>query len=617
MKLLGKLFSTALLLIIVGNQVRSQDLESGYLLNRNLSIEKITLLENENNLIPLKKLDTLRIAAVSLGAASVTAFQNMLANYTKVDFFNIPPHCTDSVAAAMSKKLGKYNLIIAGIYSSHALQPVMKSIKSKTIAVFFSDTTTFVNTQNIHTAGTIACFKKDELTQELAAQMIFGGIGSRGKLPVALGKYRVGSGIVIEKPVRLSYSVPEDAGINSLTLNLEIDSIIQDALQQKAFPGCNLLIAKDGKIIMQKSYGYHTFENFIPASRTDIYDLASVTKVSTALPAIMKLHSDGKINLDEHFSTYWPDWKKRFFHRSDKEDITMRELLAHQAGLVPFIKFWGQTQKDGKVMPKWYRVEEDADHSLMVAPGMYLDNKFRQRVYKTIRVTPLKDRGKYVYSDLFFVMAPELIKKVSGDNYVHYLDSCFYGPLGATTTTYLPTKKFSIDRIVPTEKDEYFRKRQLQGSVHDEASAVLGGISGNAGLFSTANDLAKLLQMYLQRGEYGGERYISETTFNEFNRVQYAQTNNRRALGFDKPLLNNSTLTLKDSYPSPDASAESFGHSGYTGTFFWVDPKYNLVYILLTNRVCPTRNNSKLTDLSVRTKVQQVIYDCIKEGVEK
>lgn len=587
--------------------------ENEYLSLHAEALRNITLLENKKDLIPLRRLDTLKIAVVSTGAGSVTPFQSMMCNYAPADYICIPVNNTDSLMAKTIKKLGGYNLVIIGVHGNiQAAEQLVKANPSKSIIAFFCDTASFVKMQNTGSSGVIAAFQNDELTQKLAAQLIFGGVSAQGRLLTAVGKYPAGTGISVEQPVRLGYSVPEDVGMNSALLSLQIDSIIQDAIAQQAFPGCNILVAKDGKIVFHKTYGYHTYDNIIPTSKTDIYDLASVTKVSSALPAIMKLHGEGKIDLDEHFSTYWPDWKKKLFHPSDKEDITVRELLAHQAGLVPFIKFWGKSQKNGKIMHKWYNVEQDGDYNLEVAPGMYLNQDFRKYVYKTIRKTPLKDRGKYVYSDLFFVMSPELISKVSGSNYVKYLDSCFYKPLGAGTITYLPTKKFSIDRIVPTEKDEYFRKRLLQGSVHDEAAAVLGGISGNAGLFGSANDLAKLLHMYLNEGSYGGEQYIRPETFREFNRVQYPQNKNRRALGFDKPLPHNSSLSLKDSYPSPSVSPGSFGHSGYTGTFFWVDPKYKLVYIMLANRVYPNRNHNKLLELSIRTKVQQVIYDSLE-----
>lgn len=611
MKRSGLLLTTLLIFTLMFSTVKGQ--ENGYLELRAETLQNITLLENQNNILPLRRLDTLRIVAVSVGATSITPFQSMAGNYAPVDFINIPAQTNDSIMTKALKKVQAYNLIIFGVHGNmKAAHYLINTVNSSAIVAYFCDTASFLTMQNTRASAAIASFRNDELSQELTAQLIFGGVSSTGRLASQVGYYPAGAGISIEQPVRLGYSIPEDAGINSALLSLQIDSIVRDAIAQQAFPGCNILIARNGKIVFHQTYGYHTYDNIIPTNRNDIYDMASITKVSSALPAMMKLHGEGKLDLDERFSTYWPDWQKRLFHRSNKEDITLRELLAHQAGLVPFIKFWEKSQKDGKVRPRWYRVEEDGKYNLMVTPGMYLKDDFRKYVYKTIRLSPLKDRGKYVYSDLFFVMSPELIQNVSGKNYVKYLDSCFYKPLGAGTITYQPTKKFSIDRIVPTEKDEYYRKRLLQGSVHDEAAAVLGGISGNAGLFGSANDLAKLLQMYLNEGSYGGEQYIREETFREFNRVQFPQNNNRRALGFDKPLPNNSTLSLKDSYPSPYASPESFGHSGYTGTFFWVDPKYKLVYIMLANRVYPNRSHNKLLELSIRTKVQHAIYESME-----
>ncbi len=574
----------------------------------------ITLLENQQNLLPLKRLDTLKIVSISVGENTITPFQQMLGNYSRVDHFNLPDNFSDNQLNTLIKKLTPYNLLILGAHSADkGYISILKSFRKKCILVIFSGAEELKSLENQPPDGLIVADDNDNLSQELSAQMIFGGIGAKGKLKVASGNYTTGSGISIDNPIRLKYSIPEEVDINGAHLTEKIDSILNDAIAQQAFPGCNVLVAKNGTIIFQKAYGFHTYENSVPASKNDLYDLASVTKVSSALPAIMKLHGDGIIQLDENLSTYWPDWKKRLFHSSNKEDITVRELLAHQAGLTPYIPFWKKKVKNGRLSPSWYRVEEESGYQLMVAPGLFLKNDFRKRVYKAIRLSELKDRGKYVYSDLFFVLAPEIITKLAGTSYVRFLDSCFYQPLGARTITYNPSLKFSIDRLVPTENDQYFRKRLVQGAVHDEASAVLGGVSGNAGLFSTANDLAKLLQMYLQYGSYGGVQYLKESTVKEFISVQYPQNNNRRGLGFDKPLLNNNTLSLKDAYPSPDASPESFGHSGFTGTFFWVDPKYQLVYILLTNRVYPTRTNTKISDMSIRTKIQQAIYDGIKK----
>jgi CubicO group peptidase (beta-lactamase class C family) len=362
-------------------------------------------------------------------------------------------------------------------------------------------------------------------------------------------------------------------------------------------------------VIFQKAYGFHTYENRIPAALDDIYDLASITKVAGALPAIMKLNEEGKYLLDVPFATYWTDWQKRFLHPSNKSDITLRELLAHQSGLVPFIPFYKQTMNANGLLPKLYSAVPDDPYDLEVAPALYLDSKFRSKVNKTIRKSPLKSRGKYVYSDLSIILTPEIVTKISGMNFTDYLDQNFYGPLGATTITYHPTRKFSIDQIVPSEYDSTYRKRLVQGSVHDESAAVFGGVAGNAGLFASANDLAKLVQMYVQYGTYGGKQYLKKSTLEEFNRVQYPQNNNRRGLGFDKPAIDNEKLDANKAYPCPGTTPQSFGHFGFTGTFFWADPSNGLVYIFLSNRVYPTRRNNNISDLNVRTDILQVMYD--------
>jgi CubicO group peptidase (beta-lactamase class C family) len=341
----------------------------------------------------------------------------------------------------------------------------------------------------------------------------------------------------------------------------------------------------------------------------DIYDLASVTKVCGALPAIMKLNEDGKYQLDIPFSTYWTDWRKGFLHPSNKSDITLRELLAHQGGLVPFISFYRQSMNGNDLSNKWYSAVKSNQYNLEVAPGLYLDSKFKNKVYRSIRKSPLKTRGKYVYSDLSVLLTSEVVTRISGMKFTDYLDQNFYGPLGAGTVTYQPTRKFSEDQIVPTEYDAIYRKRLIHGSVHDESAAVFGGIAGNAGLFASANDLAKLIQMYLQYGTYGGKQYLKKSTIQEFNRVQFPGSNNRRGLGFDKPMIDNQKLSKENAYPCPGASPESFGHSGYTGTFFWADPTNGLVYIFLSNRVYPTRENNKISDLNVRTDILQELYD--------
>ncbi len=608
------------------------------LAKRKMIEASLTLLENQNKLVPLLALDTLKIACISVGEENLTPFQKMLGNYTKTENFNLPGNFSTEELARLKERLKNYNLVIAGfhLYESKVRQSMqvgnMQRAKPErpygitgnieglldylatektAIEVFFSSPYALTEVSGFRKpAGLIMAYQNDPLVQELAAQLVFGGTGASGILPVSIGRYyAAGNGFSIEKPVRLKYTIPEEVGMNSFTLTAKIDSIVEDALAKKAMPGCNIFVAKDGKVVFQKAYGYHTYEERIQTRTDDLYDLASVTKVSGGLPGILKLYDEGKINPDQAVSTYFPDWKKRLFHWSDKEDVTVRELYAHQSGLVPFIGFWKRTLKDNRLSPRWYSPQADEKYSLCVAPGMYLDERFLKKVNRDIRKTPLKTRGQYVYSDLPLVITPQIVENISGTDFKQYLEDQFYRPLGAYALTYNPLDRFSRDRIVPTEDDRYYRHQLVQGTVHDESAAILGGVSGNAGLFASANDLGKLMQLYLQMGTYGGKQYVSEATLKAFTRVQFPQNNNRRGLIFDKPLLNNAEVDPDKSYPCPGASSESFGHSGFTGTFVWMDPVYQLTYIFLSNRVYPTRENNKLGELNVRTGILQVLYD--------
>ena len=606
---------------------------------RQLMESALTLLENKNQLIPLQRLDTLRIAVLSIGSSVLTPFQKMLGNYTRINHFNLSDDFTETEATELINKLSSYNLIITGVHSlfecknrrtfpgnkttpddsTHpygATENLLNllsriSLIKNSIIVLFANPYAANEIKDFgHPDGLLIAYQNTTMAQELAAQLVFGGVGASGKLPVSLGThYPLNAGLMIRQPIRLKYTQPEEVGLNSFKFNGSIDSIVNNALKNKAFPGCNVLIAKDGKVIFQKAYGFHTYEDRVPAQLDDIYDLASVTKVTGALPAFMKLYEEGKYQLDKPFSTYWPDWRKGFLHPSNKSDLTARELLTHQAGLIPDVLFWKETVNDKGLINKWYRSEENERFNLEVAPGLYLDKEFKKHVYKAIRKSPLNSRGKYVYSDLFFVMAPAVITRLSGVDFTEYLDHNFYRPLGATTVTYQPSRKFSDDQIIPTEYDNYFRKRLIHGSVHDESSAVLGGISGNAGLFASANDLAKIVQMYVQFGTYGGRKYLNQSTLEEFTRIQFPRNNNRRGLGFDKPLINNQKFNRENSYPCPAVSPRSFGHSGFTGTFFWADPSNGLIFIFLSNRVYPTRENNKISEMNVRTDILQLVYE--------
>ena len=403
---------------------------------------------------------------------------------------------------------------------------------------------------------------------------------------------------------QLQYSTPENVGLDAYYIQKKVDSIMTLGIIQKAFPGAQLLVAKQNKIIFHQAYGYHTFDSIQKVALNDIYDLASVTKIMGPLPALMKLYDQGKLNLDVPFSNYWRSWK----HKKDKKEITLREILAHQSGLQPYIVFLNDVLKKGKLKKRFARNKVSKRFSNQAYQNIYISNKFKNKIYRKIKHSKISDNKTYKYSGLSFLIYPQLIKNITGESYTSYLQKNFYIPLGCITLGYVPVLKNFKNNIVPTEKDSLFRKDLTKGWVHDENAALLGGISGNAGLFGTATDLAKLMQMYLQKGVYGGTRYIKESTLNEFTKIQYPENDNRRGLGFDKPLIGNDTLSIKKAYPAPEVSAKSFGHAGYTGTFVWADPKNKMVFIFLSNRVYPTRTHRNIYNLNIRPALQQVFY---------
>ena len=579
---------------------------------RRIVESSLTLLENNRQLIPLRNLETLKVGCLSIGSRTLTPFQKMTGRYMPVRYFNLPENFSKNDLARLKELLKEYNVVIVGLHlpeekaASSIITANVEELlvflasKKNTVEVLFGNPHSLAKIKDFKKPdGFIVAYQNDTLVQELAAQVIFGGIGAQGKLPFSLERYyKAGDGLSIKGSIRLKYTIPEEVGIRSDRLYRQLDSIAGLALREDAIPGYQLLVAKDGKVIVHKSYGFKTIEKNSPVTENDLYDLASVTKVSSGLPAILKLYDQGKIDLDSPVSKYYKEWRKS----PDKSDITFRELYAHQSGLVPFIQLWKKTlEADGSLSKRWYSGKLIKKYTLQVAPNIYLKDKFEKEVHKEIMRTPLKTRGSYVYSDLPLVITPQIVENISGRDYIQFLDEEFYKPLGAYRLTYTPLDKFPVEQIAPTEVDDYYRHQLIRGTVHDESSAVLGGISGNAGLFASANDLAKLMQLFLQKGYYGGKTYFSRGAMDEFTRVQFPDVS-RRGLFWDKP-------SHEDEYPCSGASPESFGHSGFTGTWVWMDPECGLTYIFLGNRVHPTRNNRKFGPLNIRTNSLQVIYD--------
>lgn len=561
----------------------------------------MVLLKNQE-MIPIQDLDKKKIALLTFSARDSTlkAFRKMAKNYAYIQ----------QISALGPEN--SWDLLILGIDAINVDALKWQEINgllpnlSNYIVVIFGEAESLLQYKGIEKSpALLLSLRRDKQSQEQAIQAIFGAIGINKQLSQTLNEsFQKGDGIATKGGQRLSYGKAEEVGWSHQRLSRRLDSVIERGLSEEAFPGCQLLVAKNGKVVFHKAYGYHTYEKNRAVKLDDLYDFASITKVTGPLPALMKLHGEKKFELDVPLANYWPD-----FNRKDKQSLQVREILAHQARLKPYIVYWSKTvKKNGKFKRRTFKSEASDKHPVAVSPDLYLHYKYRKKIYKAIRRSPLNEDDGYVYSGLSFLLYPQIVENLSGVSFNEYVKTNFYKPLGAHTLGYNPHERFSIDRIIPTEVDTIFRKRLVHGWVHDEAAAMFDGISGNAGLFGSANDLAKLMQMYLNMGNYGGKRYISESTLKEFTRYQFPEQDNRRGLGFDKPPLKDK----HNGYVAVDASDQSFGHSGFTGTFTWADPEHNLLFIFFSNRVYPTRENRKLYSLGIRPALHQILYDEIK-----
>jgi beta-glucosidase-like glycosyl hydrolase/CubicO group peptidase (beta-lactamase class C family) len=600
----------------------SGDLNSGATraLIRDLYASALTLLKNDQNIIPVKNLQKIRIATVAINRKTVTRYQRRIADYQPADHYYVDPADKNSVAGIL-KKLAGYDIVIAGVYGldqrpdrSFGITTELNSFLEKMIGSCRTIITWFGNPYGIARAeslknvgGLLLAYQENDYTEDLSAQLIFGGIGARGSLPVTINQtWPYDFGLITPGNLRMQYGFPESAEMSSQFLERKIDSIVNSGIILKAFPGCEVMAARKGTVVFRKSYGYQTYENRIAVREDDLFDLASLTKISATLPGLMLLDGEGKFSPDKTLGEYLP-----FFKRSDKGNLRMSEILAHQAGFAAWIPYWKETiKKNGEFKRNIYKSEYSEKFPLEVADGLYITKRYRKNIFAEIKNSPLSEK-KYRYSDLGFIISPEIIENLSGERWYDYVTSNIYHKIGAYEIGFNPWQTYQLSRIVPTEYDSLFRKQLLHGTVHDEGAAMLGGIAGHAGLFATANDLMKLLELYRRMGSYGGEQIISNEVLERYTSFQFPENDNHRGLGFDKPLLDNAGLSQKEAYPAKSVSPSSFGHSGYTGGFVWVDPEHELSYVFLSNRVYPTRNNTLITELNIRSEILQALYDSI------
>ncbi len=570
----------------------------------------ITVAKNNFSLMPIKKLENKKIAYVHFGDDSGATFYTSLNKHHKIT------HIKAKDIAEYKKELANYNLVIIGFHKDNSspwkgykfsenelfwLEEISRLRTSNTILALFARPYALLDILNFDTIdGVVVGYQNSKIAQKKVAEVIFGAIGSSGKLPVsAHSEFPVGMGIDLQPIQRLGYSIPERVGMSSNML-AEVDTLVHHGLDSLMFPGAQVLIARKGKVIYNKNFGKPTYQSEKEITEESIYDLASLTKILSTLPIIMKMEEEGDIALNDTFKDLIPEYAD-----TELKDVSVLKALSHYGRLPSWIAFYLDTlTKERKPSSEFYRQNPSEAFPYKVAEHLYLTRSFKDSIYNRIGRQSLKS-NRYRYSDVGYYVFKEYIEKTYQKSIDKLVDEFLYRPMGLQRTTFNPLKKFSKQEIVPTEEDDYYRYQTVQGYVHDMGAAMQGGVGGHAGLFSTANEVAKIMQMYLQGGYYGGERFFNARTVKRFNTCYFCNKNVRRGVGFDKP-------QLEDKGPTCGCvSRNSFGHSGFTGTYTWADPDEEIVYVFLSNRTYPSATNTLLIKSGLRTRIQQAIYDSI------
>ena len=589
--------------------------------NMQLYESAMTLLKNEEAAVPVMKLAEKKIASITIGAANENDFNTSIDRYCDFDAFSYSLKPSNDEIAKALDELKEYNLVLITIHDMNQrpyqnfginkqLNSLLDSLTSQhnVILNILGNPYCLNKFEGAHKAKAIlVSYEEESLAQDISGQMIFGGLPVKGKLPVSVKNYPNGSGIIIDKSIRINYTMPQALNISPKDLS-GVELIVSEALREKVFPGCQIFAAKDGKVFYYKSFGNHTYDKgALPVKTTDIYDLASITKIASSTASLMKLQSEGIVDVDSSLSAYLPN----MVDTSAYKNILLKEMLTHQAGFTPWIPFYIRTLHKGKPKFELYSVKQTDYFSERVADNLFAHKSLRDSIFKKILSTKVSAVKKYKYSDIGYYFINEIIQNKTNTSQDDYVMNAFYKPLGLENIGYKPRLKWDLNRMPPTEDDKAFRGQLIQGDVHDQGAAMLGGVCGHAGLFANANDLGVMMQLFMQYGEYGGERYFKEEVVKYFASAPYFVSNkNRRGIGFDK------AVRAGGSGPtcSKCTSNESFGHSGFTGTITWADPKTGFVYVFLSNRVNPNAENRKIISLSIRTRIQKIFTDAIAKA---
>ncbi len=615
-------------------------------IRRQVAEAAITLLNDPHQLIEkIKNNSGKSICYVGVGIQSDNAFSRALqqAGIHKIVF---APNENGKPLKKLLHNLRNEDIIIIGVHGMNqsaaqnfGLSEVEKNLIHTLSASGHSLKVLFGNPYALkffcEEDGFIVAYDEAEETQVAAAKIVSGQLKARGKLPVSVCEtYKAGDGIlsltgnlgeindtnryvqevkqidthttsIIVKPLPNDHSLiccvnPEAVGASETELD-KLDNFIQTCIQEGAFPGCRIMAAKGGKVFYDKAFGYLDENKKEAVDQNTLYDIASITKVAATTLAVMKLYEQGKLDIDAQLGTYLPAVRG-----SDKEPLRIRDILTHQAGLKAWIPFYKEIL-DSTSHPKQtlYNKSLSPTFPTRVCDQLYIRNDWKDSIWNRILSSPLENKGKYVYSDLDFIFMQKVVEELSGMSLDKYVQENFYTPMGLKDILYNPAKQNRVNNIAPSEYDDYFRHKVLQGDVHDMGAAMMGGVSGHAGLFATANDLGAIFQMLLNHGVYKGKRYLQASTIDIFTKKNSLIS--RRALGFDKP----ETASGKGSPCADNTSASTFGHQGFTGTCVWADPDNDILYIFLSNRTYPTAENKLITKFNTREKTQEYIYNAL------
>ncbi|MDA3942460.1 MAG: serine hydrolase [Bacteroidetes bacterium] len=578
----------------------------------------ITLLENKAEMIPLtpSKLEGKKLATLAIGLNEPGIFQRSLQDLgLDASHFVLPKNFSDTQKEALLEQLKPFDLVVVSVQNTHIMAGSKFGIEDDHITFFNKLSarnevvfTLFASPYaldffdfNSSCRAVVMAYQDKPEAQLAAAKALMGKQKISGKLPVSVGKrFELGQGIQLETFVAEKRL---DSGLIENTYTYKIDSIARDGIQRKAYPGCQIVALHKGKLVYQKNFGYLTYDSVQAVEDHTLYDLASLTKVLSSTLAVMKLYEDSLLKLKDNLGKYFP-----FLLKTDKKDITLMEILTHQSGFDGWIPYYLETVSPNGPLLAYYSDVSDTEFPFRVADHLYMNRSYRNRIFRQISEKPLKKK-EYRYSDLGYYFIPEIVEAITNEPFDKYLEEVFYRPMGLTHTLFRPLNKFSKDSIAPTELDLAFRQQLLRGDVHDQGAAMLGGISGHAGLFSNALETALLMQLFLQQGAFNSQQFLNAETVAYFTTAHFKERDNRRGIGFDMPPVD---PNFKYRTPGISASMDSFGHTGFTGTFAWADPQNELIVVFLSNRIYPDSANPLLMRLNIRTKIHELFYKAVE-----